>query len=338
MITVDADVRRADGVALVTGVLANDGDRERTVRLRATVPVMPPRRRGVPERGWDDRTLTVRLPPAASRGVGFATEDPSVTPEDPPIELVDRAVDDPAEPGELDTPAGLVRSLGESSPPADAVPRGGRETRAAGEGRGTTAGAGERGGATTGTESATASRGVVDAEAEVDAEAKAETGMEADAETDDHPEPSPPSADWEWVGEERGVEGRSDDGPAGGGPRDDGTPLVNEPRASDRNDSSAPYGGDSSAPCGDDVPGPVADWLASVERRCDRVERTSDDVPLSAATATVDAAGGLDGLTADLERLAADARRLRALADRAETLAARAEAADLPVADLEALA
>ncbi len=279
MITLDADVRRADGVGLVTGVLVNDDDRERTVRVRATVPVMPPRRRGVPERGWDGRTLTVGLPPGTSRGVGFATTDSSVTPGDPPLELVDRAVDDAPEPDDLDGPSALVRSLGESGPPADAVPREEPDTRA---GRRATTGDGRP-------------------------ESAASTAS---------------TADWEWVGDDGAVERRPDDGGTDGG----------------RREAGAPNGDISAAPAADDLPAPVAEWLASVDRRCARVERTSGDVPLSTATATVDAAGGLAELTADVERLAADARRLRALADRAEALATRAEAADLPVADLEALA
>jgi len=277
MITVDADVRRTDGVALVTGVIENDDDRERTVRVRATVPVMPPRRRGVPERGWDGRTLTVGLPPETTRGVGFATTDPSVTPGDPPLELVDRAVDDRPDPADLADPSALVRSLGESRPPADAVPR---------EMSGT--GADRRAG----------------------------------TDVDDRPEPPGSAADWEWVGDGECVERGPDEGAVDG----------------DRRTESAPDGDGSPTPDAGDLPAPVADWLASVDRRCARVERTSADVPLSTATATLDDAGGLAGLTADLERLAADARRLRALADRAETLARRAEAADLPVADLEALA
>jgi hypothetical protein len=270
MITVDANVRRTAGVGLVTVLVENEGDRPRQVRLRATVSVMPPRRRGAPERGWDGREMTVPVPPGRHRSLGFATDD-AVDPDDPPVELVDRSVADDADPGVPAAPDAVVRSLGDGRPPRDAVPVGASGTNET-------------------------------------------TDDDRDTATDETPpdgrdEPSDPTVDWEWVGEGAAVESR----------------------AGDRGETPTP---DEAAP----VPTSVADWLATVERRCDRVERVTDDVPLSVATTTLDEAGGLSGLVADANDLAADARRLRAVARRAERLAERAESTTLPRDALEAVA
>lgn len=127
MVTVDASVRRSNGRSLVTAVVENEADRARTVTLRATVETMPPRRRGVPERGWDDDEVTVRVPAGARRGVGFATRE-ALEEGASPVEVVERVGSvEPRSTTESDDspftdPDALVRRLGESRPPADAVP------------------------------------------------------------------------------------------------------------------------------------------------------------------------------------------------------------------------
>lgn len=120
MLSVESTVRETDPAWLVSVRVENDGDAALTAALRAAAPVMPPRRRGVPEAGWSGRTVTVRVPAGDCRGVGFATEQ---RPPDPPVEVVEQtaAGDDNGAFADPD-PDAVVRTLGAGAPPRDAVP------------------------------------------------------------------------------------------------------------------------------------------------------------------------------------------------------------------------
>lgn len=118
-------VEHESGVSLVRCRLHNDAAVPRRVRLRSRLdgPVLPPRRGGVPEPGWDADGATVRLDPGERRALGFATPAPSV---EPPVEIdvTDPSVTDPGESDGDETfpPAtAVVRDMGSYRPPRDAV-------------------------------------------------------------------------------------------------------------------------------------------------------------------------------------------------------------------------
>lgn len=113
-------VEREGEVSLVRCRLRNDDAVPRRVRLRNRLdgPVLPPRRGGVPEAGWDADGVTVRLDPDERLALGFATPAPPV---EPPVELdVDDATDAAAANRTPDA-AAAVRALGAHRPPRDVV-------------------------------------------------------------------------------------------------------------------------------------------------------------------------------------------------------------------------
>lgn len=124
MVTIDATAERREGVTFVAAVVRNGSDQRRRVRVESRLdgPVWPPRRRGVPERGWDADGVTVRIPPGERRALGFATP---VSPEAEPVEIAGEAVTDGTEAPIEGTPEGVVRALGDPVPPPDAVPASG---------------------------------------------------------------------------------------------------------------------------------------------------------------------------------------------------------------------
>ena len=127
VVRAETETRRREGVTFVEATLTHDGPDPRVVRLRSRLdgPVWPPRRRGVPAAGWDPEAgvVQVRLAPGERVGVGFASPAPPV---DPPVEVASthRADDDgrATDGGIADSAAGVVRTLGDPTPPADAVP------------------------------------------------------------------------------------------------------------------------------------------------------------------------------------------------------------------------
>ncbi|WP_123620012.1 hypothetical protein [Halorubrum sp. CSM-61] len=125
------DVDREGDVSLVRCRVRNDDAVPRRVRIesRLDAPVLPPRRGGVPEDGWDESGVTLRLDPGERRALGFAARAP---PTDPPVEIAEVAAVDPAEneggggPTESDEAtasptAAALRRLGDHRPPRDAV-------------------------------------------------------------------------------------------------------------------------------------------------------------------------------------------------------------------------
>ncbi|RDZ66031.1 hypothetical protein C5B90_06705 [Haloferax sp. Atlit-12N] len=127
----DIDVAVDDGVALVSVRVHNDAPVDRRVRLRNRLDgsVLPPRRAGVPEAGWDDDGFEGVVPAGSTVALGYAVS-PSSTADAPGAQdLPDRAVDvsalgraDGAERTTGSTPDDAVRTLGSARPPADAVP------------------------------------------------------------------------------------------------------------------------------------------------------------------------------------------------------------------------
>jgi len=124
-------VEQDGGVSLVRCRVHNDEAVPRRVRLdsRLDGPVLPPRRAGVPERGWDAGGVVVRLAPSESRGVGFAAVADSV---EPPVEVCAAEIetDNARIPGESDQslavpaetpPLTAIRTLGDHRPPRETV-------------------------------------------------------------------------------------------------------------------------------------------------------------------------------------------------------------------------
>ncbi|EMA60220.1 DUF7857 domain-containing protein [Halorubrum lipolyticum] len=152
------DVDREGGVSLVRCRVRNGGAVPRRVRIESRLdgPVLPPRRGGLPETGWDESGVTLRLGPGERRALGFATRAPPV---DPPVEVAEVEAVDPTEQsgdagpgGRADGPASAtadaLRRLGDSRPPRDAIASGATglgEATGAGEatGLGEATGAGE---------------------------------------------------------------------------------------------------------------------------------------------------------------------------------------------------
>lgn len=104
----------AAGVTLVRARLRNERATDRRVRLRNRLdgPVLPPRRHGTPEAGWDRERVTTVVPADGTAALGYACPAPET---DPPV-----VVDDvgPADGDATDrTPAAAVRELGDHRPP-----------------------------------------------------------------------------------------------------------------------------------------------------------------------------------------------------------------------------
>lgn len=120
MVELDVRTERRDCVTFVAATVHNDASVPRELSLRTDLrPVWPPRRQGVPAAGWDGDRVALTVPAGRSRGVGFATPaeptEPVLTVEE--SEPAGRARRDPE-------PDDVVRTLGDPTPPADAVPVG----------------------------------------------------------------------------------------------------------------------------------------------------------------------------------------------------------------------
>jgi hypothetical protein len=135
MVELDVETERRDCVTFVAATVRNGSDVVRRVTLRTDCrPLWPPRRQGVPAAGWHEDGVTLTVPAGRTTGVGFATP---VAPDEPVLSVAEtvavagtdgEAAVDP-------TPEHVVRALGDPTPPADAVPVGGRSEAAAEEGQ-----------------------------------------------------------------------------------------------------------------------------------------------------------------------------------------------------------
>ena len=123
-VTLVADAEVRAGVALVTVRVRNPTPVARRIRVanRLAGPVLPPRRSGVPEAGWDDDGVTAIVDADGSAALGYACPLGGREAVDPPAELA--AVGDPDERRD-DGVARARRDLGAFRPPRDAVPVGG---------------------------------------------------------------------------------------------------------------------------------------------------------------------------------------------------------------------
>jgi hypothetical protein len=116
----------SDGGATFVSLLVTA---ERTARVRVENcldgPVWPPRRQGVPEAGWDEDGFEGTVPAGERLVLGYASP---ADPAEPPVRLSSSATEagqsDPAErPGQV-SPREVIRTLGDPTPPRDAVPAG----------------------------------------------------------------------------------------------------------------------------------------------------------------------------------------------------------------------
>jgi len=133
------DCVRTDGVTLVSLFITSEWECRVRVANRLDGPVWPPRRRGQPAAGWADGEFAGVVPADGRLVVGYAT---SARPADPPAELVATGPPDADEPDRTcrdcdgladereretaapaveETPAGVVRSLGDPVVPRDCV-------------------------------------------------------------------------------------------------------------------------------------------------------------------------------------------------------------------------
>jgi len=104
----------AGPVTLVHARLRNERATDRRVRLRNRLdgPVLPPRRHGVPEAGWDREGTTTVVPAGERVAVGYACPAPAARPP-VVVDEVTAAEGDAA--GE--SPETAVRELGDHRPP-----------------------------------------------------------------------------------------------------------------------------------------------------------------------------------------------------------------------------
>jgi len=121
MVTTEATAQSADGITLVTVRLAGDGAARRVrVDNRLDGPVWPPRREGRPVSGWDESGYEGVVPAEGHLSLGYATPAPA---EETPVTVETIAtVRDGASASAPDTPADVIRRLGDPAPPREAVP------------------------------------------------------------------------------------------------------------------------------------------------------------------------------------------------------------------------
>ncbi|WP_128903943.1 DUF7857 domain-containing protein [Halorubrum amylolyticum] len=122
-------VDREGGVSLVRCRIRNGDAVGRRVRIESLLdgPVLPPRRAGAPEVGWDESGVTLRLEPGERRAIGFAAR---ASPANPPVEIREVETVEPAAgrpsteraaEGAASATAEALRNLGDHRPPRDGV-------------------------------------------------------------------------------------------------------------------------------------------------------------------------------------------------------------------------
>jgi hypothetical protein len=112
--------REAASIPLVQVRLENPDPVDQYVRVRNALdgPVLYPRRRGVPEAGWDRSGFAGAVSAGADRALGYACPAPI---EAPPIELESIREDAVSAADGAVSPAAVVRRHGGAAPPAVAV-------------------------------------------------------------------------------------------------------------------------------------------------------------------------------------------------------------------------
>ncbi|QLG60681.1 DUF7857 domain-containing protein [Halorarum salinum] len=122
-VTLAADVEVRADIALVTATVESPTPVARRVEVanRLDGPVLPPRRDGVPEAGWDRDGLTLVVDADDAVSFGYACPLADGEAADPPAELA--AVGDPGDDRPGTAPVERARrDLGGFRPPRDAVP------------------------------------------------------------------------------------------------------------------------------------------------------------------------------------------------------------------------
>jgi len=119
-----------ESVSFVRATVENPAPVDRQVRVenRLDSAVLPPRRDGVPEEGWNEDGFVGTVPAGGARTLGYACEAP---PTHPPVAVSGSGRVDDADESDPSA-ADVVRKLGRAAPPGDAVPSAGGDT-AAGE-------------------------------------------------------------------------------------------------------------------------------------------------------------------------------------------------------------
>jgi len=306
----------AGGVRFVACHVHNEADVPRRVRIdsRLAGPVLPPRRSGVPEAGWDRDGVTIRLDPGEKRGIGFASVAPAA---DPPIEIADiePVAGRETEP-QPDTPTKAIRTLGEHRPPGDVVANDVVANNVA-VAPGSAAPSESSRAAADGGATATPTQAAVPPHtSDPDSE---DIGSE-DADSKD--------IDSEGIGSETVRLDVVDS--------ESMYPEHVSPTTADPSETTARSSHSES--CSTAIgPDRIDDWFDAIERRIERAERLTDG-DLDSATEAVAALGGTDAVTDLDRRLSDDAALLRRVSERAASLAERAEGTDAPVEALERLA
>jgi hypothetical protein len=116
MACLDCTAEDCGGLTLVELSLESDAPERVTLERTHETPIWPPRRQGVPERGWAADGWTGIVRPGAPRSLGYAT------PGEPPAPPMRVSETDP-EPATTAAagPRDVLRALGDPRPPRDAV-------------------------------------------------------------------------------------------------------------------------------------------------------------------------------------------------------------------------
>lgn len=106
-------------VTLVSLRLRNDRatDRQVTVNNHLSGPILPPRRQGTAESGWDQNDVTTVVPAGKTVALGYACPAPA---DEPPAEISDVGAPTGEEHGSAVETA--IRELGDHRPPRDVLP------------------------------------------------------------------------------------------------------------------------------------------------------------------------------------------------------------------------
>jgi len=111
----DWTLETGDQVTLVRVRLRNERATDRAVRVRNRLdgPVLPPRRNGTPEAGWDRDGATMVVPAGETVALGYACPAPEA---EPPVDIGEVEPVEGSEKGESALDA-AVRELGDHRPP-----------------------------------------------------------------------------------------------------------------------------------------------------------------------------------------------------------------------------
>ncbi|WP_280535351.1 hypothetical protein [Halopenitus sp. POP-27] len=294
------NVERRGGLAIVTCLLCNDGPEAKLVRLRNDLdgPVVPPRRHGVPEPGWDRSGYTCHIEGSSRVGFGYVCATGMDSERRPmTIESVEPIEDEVGRRDADGTGANAaaeraIRTLGDHRPPRDCVPGiDGPTDRARATGT-------RRPPADTNGETVSTGEGETTAEggtaARADGSASTDGGTTTNEPVDD-PNVDDPDL----------------------GPNTDGVGFDRAP------DETAI--------------GTVERRIETVSAELDRFTVVSD-TDLETATSAVAETGGLDALESDVDRIAAEVEALETLRDRLDAVIDRHDRLDVPITALRRLA